>query len=294
MTLTAIVKDANNSALAGATVSFKADSGTISNTTRTTDANGTVVEKLSVKGDPTARAITITASAGAVTSAPKVVTVIGSTSSAPKLLLTSSSGTLPSSGADGTAVQIRALVLDSNNVVVPGAVVSFATDSGSLSAPQKATDSVGVAAVNLDTGTDPTTRTISVTASVAGAPAQNVKVNVTGTKLTINAAGTVNVGTTSDLTVVLVDSAGTPLPNRTVTFSALINSLVAKSGGTLSTLTDSSGKAALSYSAKTAVNDVVTVRALGETAAAAIAIGTSNFSIAVVDATTCDPHQRQY
>ena len=70
VTLTAIVKDANNNALPGATVSFKADSGTISNTTRTTDANGTVAEKLSVKGDPTARAITITAIAGARDSAP--------------------------------------------------------------------------------------------------------------------------------------------------------------------------------------------------------------------------------
>jgi protocatechuate 3,4-dioxygenase beta subunit len=284
VTLTAIVKDANNSALAGATVSFKADSGTISNTVRVTDANGTVVEKLSVKGDPSARAITITASAGSVTSAPKVVTVTGTTATAPKLLLTSSSGTLLSSGADGTAVQIRALVLDSNNVVVPGATVTFATDSGSLSASQKTTDAFGVVNVSLDTGTDPTTRTITVSAAVAGAPASNVKVNVSGTKLTINAASTVNAGATSDLTVVLVDSAGTPLPNRTVTFSALVNPLVSKSGGTSSALTDSSGKVTLSYSAKTAANDVVTVRALGETAIAPIAIGTSNFTIAVVDA----------
>lgn len=284
VTLTAIVKDANNSALAGATVSFKADSGTISNTVRITDSNGMVVEKLSVKGDPTARAITITASAGAVTSAAKVVTVIGNTSSAPKLLLTSSGGALASSGADGTAVQIRALVLDSNNVVVPGAIVSFATDSGSVSAPQKTTDASGIATVNLETGTDPTTRTITVTAAVAGAPASNVKVNVAGTKLSINAASTVNAGATSDLTVVLVDSAGTPLPNRTVTFSALINPLISKTGGTSSALTDGSGKVTLSYTAKTAANDVVTVRALGETATASIAIGTSNFVIAVVDA----------
>lgn len=283
VTLTAIVKDANNSALAGTTVSFKADSGTISNTTRTTDANGMVVEKLSVKGDPTARAITITASAGSATSAPKVVTVIGATSSAPKLLLTSSSGSLQSSGADGTAVQIRALVLDSNNVVVPGAIVSFATDSGSVSLPQKTTDASGIAIVNLDTGTDPTTRTITVTAAVAGAPASNVKVNVAGTKLTLNAASTVNAGSSSDLTVVLVDSAGAPLANRTVSFSTLINPLVSKSGGTSSALTDSSGKVTLSYTAKSAVNDVVTVRALGETAVASIAIGTSNFFIAAVD-----------
>jgi protocatechuate 3,4-dioxygenase beta subunit len=282
VTLTAIVKDANNSALAGVTVSFKADSGTISNTVRVSDANGMVVEKLSVKGDPTPRDITITASAGSATSPAKKVTVIGA-SSTPKLLLTSSSGTLPSSGAPGTAVQIRALVLDSNNVVVPDAPVNFSTDSGALSAAQIRTDKVGVAIVTLDTGTDPSTRAITVSATVAGTPASTVKVNVAGTKLTINAVGTVNAGATSDLTVVVVDSAGTPLANRTVTFSALFNTLVSKSGGTSSALTDSAGKVTLSYTAKTAANDVVTVRALGETAVAPIVVSTSNFTIAVVD-----------
>ena len=49
---------------------------------------------------------------------------------------------------------------------------------------------------------------------MAGAPATNVKVNVAGTKLTINAAGTVNFGASTDVTVVLVDSAGIALANR--------------------------------------------------------------------------------
>jgi hypothetical protein len=180
-------------------------------------------------------------------------------------------------------VTIRALVLDANNVVVPNTTVTFIADSGSLSASQKQTDGGGVATVNLDTGTDPTTRTITVSATVASTSVvSNVKVNVVGTKLTINAASTVNSGATSDVTVTLVDSSGAPLGSKAVTFSALVNPLVTKSGGP--SQTDSLGKLVLSYTAATPTNDVVTVRALGETATTSIAIGTSNFSIFVADA----------
>lgn len=284
VTLTAIVKDANNNALPGATVSFKADSGTITNTNRVSDATGTVIEKLSVKGDPSLRAITITASAGSVTSAAKVVNVTGSTSTAPKLVLTAASGSLASSGAAGSAVAIRALVLDSNNVVVPGATVSFSADSGSLSASQKQTDALGVATVNLDTGGDPTTRLITVTGNVPGAAATTVTVNVSGTKLTVNAAGTANLGAVNDVTVLLVDSAGNALPNRLVTFSAALNSVVSKSGATGQAATDSAGKLTLTYTAAKAGSDTITVRALGETATAAVTVVASNFSVSAVDA----------
>jgi hypothetical protein len=284
VTLTAIVKDASNNALPGATVSFQANSGTISNTARITDASGSVTEKLSVKGDSTPRDITITASAGSVVSAAKVVKVVGSTSVTPKLLLTSSSGTLASAGAPGSAVAIRALVLDPNNVVVPNAVVSFTTDSGSISAPSSTTDASGVASVNLDTGTDPSTRVINVTATVANAPASVLQVNVIGTKIALNAAATVNVGASSDITAVLTDSAGNALPNRQVVFSSTLNAVSTKSGAASPATTDSAGKLVLSYKANSAGNDTVTVRALGETASAPITVVASNFTLAVVDA----------
>jgi protocatechuate 3,4-dioxygenase beta subunit len=284
VTLTAIVKDAGNNALPGATVSFKADSGAISNTVRITDASGIVTEKLSIAGDPTPRAITVTASAGTVTSAAKVVNVTSTASVAPKLLLTSSSGTLASAGTPGTAVAIRALVLDSNNVVVPNTIVTFATDSGSLSASQRTTDTSGIATVNLDTGTDPTTRVINVTATVSGTPSAVVQVNVVGTKIALNAAATVNVGASSDVTAVLTDSAGNPLANRPMTFSSVLNTLTTKTGGASPAATDNTGKLVLSYTPTKAGNDTVTVRALGESVSTSITIVSSNFSVAVVDA----------
>jgi protocatechuate 3,4-dioxygenase beta subunit len=285
VTLTAIVKDANNNAIPGATISFKADSGSISNTNRIADATGSVTEKLNVKGDSSIRVITITASSGTVTSASKTVTVTTSTAAAPKLLLTASSGTLASSGAAGTAVVIKALVLDANNVVMPATKVTFATDSGSLSASQITTDAAGVASVNLDTGTNPANRTITVSAAVPGVPGATVQVNVVGTKITVNANSTVNLGATSDVTVALFDSSNAPLANQAVTFSALVNPLLTKSGASGPAFTDGVGKLILSYAATKAANDIITVRALGETASTPIAISTASFSIKVVDAT---------
>jgi hypothetical protein len=283
--LTATVKDAGNNAMAGVTVAFQASSGTVSNTVRITDATGTVTEKLSTKGDPSGRDITLTASAGTKVSNSKVVKVIPFVPVTPKLLLTASSGNLASGGAAGTEVKISALVIDSKNVVVPNAIVNFTTDSGALDFSQRLTNSLGVATVNLGTGTDPTTRTITVTASVIGTPDATVKVNVMGTKITINSSPTVNVGAVSDMTVVLTDSLNNPLANKPITFSLgdpTKNLLKTKAGGGSPAMTDSGGKLILSFTAQTAGSAAINVSAMGETASASIIVVSSNFSVAAV------------
>lgn len=285
VTLTAIVKNSTNNAMSGVTVSFAADSGTITNTVRTTGADGTVVEKLSVAGDSSLRPIKITASVGGVKSNEITVTVVAS-AAAPRLLLTSSAGILPSAGT--TDVEIRALVLNSANVVVPNAVVTFSTSSGSLSASSAVTSATGLAVVKLSTGTDPTNRDITVTAAVAGTPAANVTVSVTGTIITLNAAPTLNVGAVSEVTAVLVDSAGAPLGNRPVTFSSLAalgNTLkVNVSGASSPAMTDSAGKLVLSFTAVNAGIDTLSVSALGDSESKAVTVVSSVFTVTPVDA----------
>jgi hypothetical protein len=66
----------------------------------------------------------------------------------------------------------------------------------------------------LGTGGDATSRAIKITASVPGAVPVTAVVNVTGNKLTINAAPTINVGASADITVKLVDSAGNALVGK--------------------------------------------------------------------------------
>lgn len=285
VTLTAIVKNSTNNAMSGVTVSFAADSGTITNTVRTTGADGTVVEKLSVAGDSSLRPIKITASVGGVKSNEITVTVVAS-AAAPRLLLTSSAGTLPSAGT--TDVEIRALVLNSANVVVPNAVVTFSTSSGSLSASSAVTGATGLAVVKLSTGTDPTNRDITVTATVAGTPAAIVTVSVTGTTITLNAAPTLNVGAVSEVTAVLVDSAGAPLGNRSVVFSSLAargNTLRVSSNGAVSpAMTDSAGKLVLKFTAVNPGIDSVSVSALGSSDSEAINVVSSVFTVTPVNA----------
>lgn len=279
VTLTAIVKNASNNALSGQTVAFTASSGTISNTTRVTDANGTVVEKLSVKGDATLRDITISASSGGITSAPVVIKVVPVTSGIASLLLTSSGGTLASSG--GTAVNVIAFVKDANNANVPNASVTFSADSGALGATTVNTNAQGQATVSLSTGGDASLRTIKVSAT-AGAQTASTDISVSGTKLAITAFSSINLKTTTDMVVKLVDSSGNALVGKPVTFSAQINPLTVKGGGASPALTDNNGQLVLSYTAQSGTSDTITVKAQGDSLVMPVAINAANFTINVV------------
>lgn len=281
VTLTAIVKDANSNVLPGETVDFKADSGNISNTTRISNANGAVVEKLNVKGNPAVRVISITASAGGAVSAPVKVTVVAVPAPVPSITLTTSSGTLASSGAAGSEVTVVAQVKDSSNTVVPGVKVNLSVDSGSLSLTNRTTDANGLVSEKLSTGNDPSSRLIHVSASAAGAKTTSTVVTVAGTKLSINAAGTVNLGASTDVTVKLVDSAGNALNGKPVSFRSGANTLAVKDGG--AAVTNTAGQLTLSYTAAGGSGDTITVTALGETAAVPIQISASNFLVNVVD-----------
>lgn len=279
VTLTAIVKNVSNNALSGQTVAFTASSGTISNTTRITDANGTVVEKLSVKGDASLRDITISASSGGITSAPVVVKVVPVTSGIATLLLTSSSGTLASSG--GTAVNLIAFVKDANNAIVPNTNVTFKADSGALGATVVSTNAQGQAIVSLNTGGDASLRTIKVSAS-AGAQTANTEISVTGTKLAANAFSSTNLKTSTDMVVKLVDSSGNALLGKPVTFSAQINPLTVKGGGASPALTDNNGQLVLSYNAQSGTSDTITIKAQGDSLVMPVAINAANFTINAV------------
>jgi hypothetical protein len=279
VTLTAVVKDANNNVLPGETVSFKADSGSVSNTNRVTDAAGQVVEKLSTKGNNTPRDITVTASAGSATSAPVKITVV---QAVPTLVLTADSGVLQSAGASGNEVNLKVLVKDASNNVVPGVTVGLASDSGSLTYANHVTDAKGQVTALLSTGGDATSRTIKVTASAPGAAAATLNISVSGNKLVINNSATVKVGSSTDVSIKLTDSAGNPIPGKTVSFTSGANALTVKGGA--SAVTNSAGQLVLNYAALTAGTDTIVVKALGETASSVITVSSSNFNVGAVDA----------
>lgn len=278
VTLTAIVKDGGGNALANETVSFSASSGTVTSSNRVTNAAGEVVEKLSVKGDASPRDITITASAGNARSNSITVKVVAAL---PTLTLTTDKGTLASTGIAGNEVVVTALVRDANNTVMPGVSVNLSADSGSLTLTNRITDANGVVTEKLGTGGDPSSRVIRISASVPGAAAASAVVNVAGNKLTVNATPTVNVGSSTDVTVKLVDSAGNALSGKPVSYSANANTLSVKGGG--AALTNAGGQLVLSYQASGGTADVITVRSVGEMASASLTINASAFTLRVLD-----------
>jgi len=73
-----IVRDANNVAMEGVTVILSTDSGTLTVPEPVTDASGIVFASLTAGGDPTNRAVTVTADANGVLGS-VTVNVIGTT-----------------------------------------------------------------------------------------------------------------------------------------------------------------------------------------------------------------------
>lgn len=202
-------------------------------------------------------------------------------SKAASVVIISSASTIDSSGVDGTEATLTAIVKDANSNVLAGEKVDLAADSGSLSLTSRTTDANGKVTEKLSTGGDPTSRTITVKASVAGHTA-TVLVNVAGNKLVINNSGTVRVGASTDVTVKLVDSAGNPLAGRAVTYSSSANALTVKDGG--AAVTNTAGQLVLSYAAKTAGSDTIVVKAMGEMASSSMTISSSNFNVGAIDA----------
>jgi shikimate kinase len=203
-------------------------------------------------------------------------------SAVPTLSLTTSAGSLASAGTAGNEVTVQALVRDANNSVMPGVTVDLKSDSGSLSLTSRVTDAQGIVTEKLGTGGDATTRAIKITASVPGATPATTVVNVSGNKLTINAAATVNVGSSTDVTVKLVDSAGNALSGKTVTYTSNANALSVKGGG--AAVTNAAGQLILSYAASGGSADVISVKSMGELASVGIAINSSSFAVRVLDA----------
>jgi Big-like domain-containing protein/PKD domain-containing protein len=164
-----------------------------------------------------------------------------------RVLLSASPQTLPPSGGTST---ITARVEDASGLGLSGVPVTFTTDNGSLNPPTATTDANGVATTSLNAP-----RTAKVTANVAGKTADvTVGLNPrTGISITapttpvaagLPATFTINVGTTANITNVIVDFGdGTQQSLGAISGSTTI-SHVYNEAGTFSvraTATDASG-----------------------------------------------------
>jgi len=208
VTVTAIVKDANNVAVPDVAVVFSADSGTLTVTQSTTDATGQATATIGPGSDYTIRTINISALAGNV-SAATAVNVVGTALSI--------SGATAATLGDVTPLTI--VLRDSDSNPISGKTVTVSSANGnSLSSSTLTTDSNGQVSVSV-------TATVSgadaISASAQGANASHA-LDVSGDQFqfTSPASSTdVNLGSCQAFTI---DWAlnGTPISGGTIDFSA--------------------------------------------------------------------------
>jgi hypothetical protein len=248
--ISAVLRDANNNALAGTTVHFAATSGVLAVTQAVTDANGIAKATLSAGTDPTNRTITVTATAGSAT-AQLAVAVTGTT-----LTLTGPANLVLNNSGSCSVV-----LTNSAGQGIAGTTVTVSSASGNvLSASMLTTDNNGRATFTLK-GTKGGTDTI--TASAQGITQTiSVVVSTQSFNVTAPADGTkVDLGTPQIVTVTWLNN-GIPVAGQPVTFAA--------TRGTLSpstpVMTDPNGKASVSIISTGAGPSIVQATATGVSA----------------------------
>ena len=166
---------------------------------------------------------------------------------------------------------LTALVLDSSNAGIPNQTVSFSATSGFLTSASVVTDATGHALATFSAGADPTNRTATISATVAGLT-KTFPILVYGS----TASGLINPTTplpndgsvTATYTITAVDASGAAVNGAAVTFSQ-------SGGGSVSitpasATTDVNGQAAVTVRGLTAGSATITAHVLGTTVSQAV------------------------
>ncbi|HXZ54530.1 MAG TPA: Ig-like domain-containing protein [Burkholderiales bacterium] len=195
---------------------------------------------------------------------------------------------LPSSGQ--TTVALTAVVLDANGQAVPGTTVIFSTGADpsafvSAISAGGTTDANGTVIATLNLGANKSNRTITVTVTTSDGATINNTVGVTGTAITISGNSSLAAGASTTLTFALKDSAGTPIPNMTMTLTSQNGSGIAAG----STLTDASGQVTATVTAAAVASDVITASAAGASKTQTLTIASAAFAFTTPAANTDIP-----
>lgn len=197
VTVTALVKTADNNAMAGVPVKFTADSGALTIVDTVSDKNGQAKALLGTSGDRTNRKITLTTQAGGQT-ASGTVSVVG----------TSVASVGPASIAAGSTGDFTISVKDSANAAVANVPISFASQKG---------NPVTVKSSGGGTATAPLTNSRGqVVLTLSGAQSGNDTLSFSAQGS--STASTINVNA-SVLTVKIVDASGNPVTVTNTTTS---------------------------------------------------------------------------
>jgi hypothetical protein len=127
--------------------------------------------------------------------------------------ISTSAQTLRTGSTD--AATITVVAKDSNNRVLPNVVVSFASDSGTVAAPNRVTDASGSITATVNAGADRSNRPINVEAR-SGAIVAQVALRAVGTSITLTAPPSGASGADIPVSVTVSDGNSLPVAGATV------------------------------------------------------------------------------
>ncbi len=186
--------------------------------------------------------------------------------------LIASSAQLDSDVTGVTTVTITAIAKDENNNVIAEIPIIFSSDSGALIVESTATTANGLATALLSNGSDPTNRTIVVTAT-DGDVASSISIAVVGTSLNIDGPSALSASDSGIYALVLEDSFGVGIEGETIDVTSANGNTLSSSSLT----TGVDGEAQLTLTATVAGNDTLSATALGITATKAVNISDDSF-----------------
>ena len=282
VTITAVIKDINDTAIASAPVSWSFTAGKLADAVAVTDSSGTATATFSAI-DRSAASSSITVTSGSAKG-----TVIVSLQ-APRLVSVDSPAKTLGLAINGQTATITATVKDLSNVAISGASVSWNTDTGTLRSITSVTNASGQATAVFDAGstlpagTSPKA-TISVTSAAVTGSVQ-IPINAVSKSIELLADAT-SIGSGGDTTTIraFVKNGVTnaALSGQTVNWSATSGTLSIVSG-----TTDSSGVASAILSAgSNKTNREVVVTASSDSASQFLLMPVVNTKLSISGATS--------
>lgn len=233
VTLSAIVKDASNNLVSGATVAFASSAGALQVTQATTDASGTATAILTTGGDPTNRTITVAATTGGqqgtvqVAEAGTTLTISG-TGVVGSGTTQSYVVTLANSSSSGIANQTITLKSALNNAISPASATTNASGQVTFSY----------------TGTNGGTDTLTAT-GLGLTSTSSVSVSSSTLNFQNPAAGTnVPFNTVQPVSVKYIQN-GAAVANQVITFTATRGTFNGATATSATAVTDASGVASV-------------------------------------------------
>lgn len=280
VSLTATLNDTTGSAIAGKTLTFVTNAGTLSASSVTTDANGSAVVYLKSSNELGTATVTVHEPDSGISNNVSVSFVAAS---AGNITMT----VAPAQVGPGGIASVNLQVVDANGNPVPGILVSLSTltnnSGGAFENTLRTTDENGRASTTYQAGPVGGSPAVNDTlkASLAGGQSSIQNLAVATASQTQIGGVTLSAGSTSAtvspapfnastavrtaITATVKDNSGNPMVGQTVTFSTSSGKMVGNStpGATVSATTDATGRATVSQLSPTQIGSAMITATTG-------------------------------